>query len=95
MAAVDVGFSNGSNMVFQILLAPKIDNVPIVRDVFIDEARRPKTVNYARQPLKAAKAAAKPAAKAPEKAKAAPKPAAKPKAPAKAKKPVARKPKAG
>ena len=94
LAAVDVGFSNGSNMVFQILLAPKIDNVPIVRDVFIDEARRPKTVNYAKQPLKAAKAAAKPAAKAPAKAKAASKPAAKPKAPAKAKKPVARKPQA-
>lgn len=91
LAAVDVGFSNGGNMVFQILLSPKIDNVPIVRDVFIDEARRPKTLNYAKQPLKAAKAAAK----APAKAKPAAAPAAKPKAPAKAKKPVARKPKAG
>jgi hypothetical protein len=79
LAAVDVGFSNGSNMVFQVLLAPKIDNVPIVRDLFIDEARRPKTVDYAKQPLSTL-----------PRGKAAPKPAAKP-----AKKPVARKPKAG
>ena len=52
------------------LLAPRIDNVPIVRDAFIDDARRPKTIDYSKQPLKAApklkptKAAAKPAAKA-------------------------------
>jgi hypothetical protein len=27
----DVGFSNGSNMVFQLLLSAKIDAVPILR----------------------------------------------------------------
>jgi cyclopropane-fatty-acyl-phospholipid synthase len=32
LAAVDVGFMNGTNMVFQLLLSPKIDAVPIVRD---------------------------------------------------------------
>ena len=31
LAAVDVGFSNGSNMVFQLLLSAKIDAVPILR----------------------------------------------------------------
>lgn len=32
LAAVEVGFQNGSNMVFQVLLSAKIDAVPIVRD---------------------------------------------------------------
>ena len=41
LAAVDVGFSNGTNMVFQLLLSPKIDSVPIVRDVFIKPDRQP------------------------------------------------------
>lgn len=104
LAAVDVGFSNGSNMVFQVLLAPRIDNVPIVRDVFIDEGRRPKTVDYAVKGSAKPKPAAKPAAKAPAKPAARPTPKAKPKPVAKAtpkaakpaaKKPVARKPKAG
>jgi len=31
LAAVDIGFSDGSNMVFQLLLSPKIDAVPILR----------------------------------------------------------------
>jgi cyclopropane-fatty-acyl-phospholipid synthase len=94
LAAVDVGFANGSNMVFQLLLAPKIDNVPIVRDVFIDDQRRPKTVDFAQTPAKPAKAPAKPrTVKAP--ARPAAKPAIKPAVSAKAKKPVARKPKAG
>lgn len=48
LAAVDVGFSNGTNMVFQLLVAPKIDNVPIVRDVFVDEMRRPKTQDFSK-----------------------------------------------
>lgn len=39
LAAVDVGFQNGTNMVFQLLLSPKIDAVPIVRDVFIKPRR--------------------------------------------------------
>lgn len=33
LAAVDVGFMNGSNMVFQLLLSSKIDGVPIVREI--------------------------------------------------------------
>jgi cyclopropane-fatty-acyl-phospholipid synthase len=36
LAAVDVGFSNGSNMVFQLLLSAKIDAVPIMRDYMIE-----------------------------------------------------------
>ena len=32
LAAADVGFSNGTNMVFQLLLSAKIDAVPILRD---------------------------------------------------------------
>jgi cyclopropane-fatty-acyl-phospholipid synthase len=32
LAAADVGFSNGTNMVFQLLLSTKIDAVPILRD---------------------------------------------------------------
>jgi cyclopropane-fatty-acyl-phospholipid synthase len=33
LAAVEVGFLNGSNMVFQLLLSSRIDAVPIVRDL--------------------------------------------------------------
>lgn len=94
LAAVDVGFSNGSNMVFQVLLAPKIDNVPIVRDVFVDEGRRPKTADYSKKPQKAASRAPAAAAKTAAKASAGAA-SAKPKPVARAKKPVARKPKAG
>jgi cyclopropane-fatty-acyl-phospholipid synthase len=39
LAAVDVGFSDGSNMVFQLLLSAKIDAVPIVRDYIVDDLR--------------------------------------------------------
>ena len=39
LAAVDVGFSNGSNMVFQLLLSAKIDAVPILRDYMVDDLR--------------------------------------------------------
>ena len=39
LAAVDVGFSNGSNMVFQLLLSSKIDAVPILRDYIVDDLR--------------------------------------------------------
>jgi cyclopropane-fatty-acyl-phospholipid synthase len=39
LAAVDVGFSNGSNMVFQLLLSAKIDAVPILRDYTVDDLR--------------------------------------------------------
>lgn len=36
LAAVEVGFLNGSNMVFQLLLSRRIDAVPIVRDYMLD-----------------------------------------------------------
>jgi cyclopropane-fatty-acyl-phospholipid synthase len=39
LAAVDVGFQNGSNMVFQLLLSAKVDAVPIVRDYMMQDAR--------------------------------------------------------
>ena len=39
LAAVDVGFSNGDNMVFQLLLSAKIDAVPILRDYMVDDLR--------------------------------------------------------
>lgn len=39
LAAVDVGFQNGSNMVFQLLLSAKVDAVPIVRDYMVQDAR--------------------------------------------------------
>ena len=32
LAAVQIGFRNGSNMVFQLMLSRKIDAVPISRD---------------------------------------------------------------
>jgi len=32
LAAVQIGFRNGSNMVFQLLLSQRIDSVPIIRD---------------------------------------------------------------
>jgi cyclopropane-fatty-acyl-phospholipid synthase len=35
LAAVDVGFQSGSNMVFQLLLSKKVDAVPIVRDYLV------------------------------------------------------------
>ena len=35
LAAVEIGFFNGSNMVFQLLLSIRNDAVPIVRDFMI------------------------------------------------------------
>ncbi len=39
LAAVELGFLNGSNMVFQLLLSAKRDAVPIVRDFMVTGAR--------------------------------------------------------
>ncbi len=39
LAAVDVGFSSGGNMVFQLLLSAQIDAVPILRDYIVDDLR--------------------------------------------------------
>ena len=42
LAAVDVGFSNGSNMVFQLLISATIDAVPILRDCDLGDLRSEK-----------------------------------------------------
>ncbi|MFK8250764.1 class I SAM-dependent methyltransferase [Ancylobacter terrae] len=39
LAAVELGFLNGSNMVFQLLLANERDAVPVIRDYIVDEER--------------------------------------------------------
>ncbi|MFC7397659.1 class I SAM-dependent methyltransferase [Chelatococcus sp. GCM10030263] len=48
LCAVELGFLNGSNMVFQLLLSPQRDAVPIVRD-FIFEARQKKKASPKRR----------------------------------------------
>lgn len=40
LAAVELGFLHGSNMVFQLLLADTRDAVPVTRDYMVDEERR-------------------------------------------------------
>jgi len=40
LASVELGFLNGSNFVFQLLLAPTRDAVPLTRDFITDEERR-------------------------------------------------------
>jgi cyclopropane-fatty-acyl-phospholipid synthase len=40
LAAAELGFLNGSNFVFQLLLSEKRDAVPVIRDFIIDEERR-------------------------------------------------------
>ena len=39
LAAVELGFLDGSNMVFQLLLSQKRDDVPVIRDFIVDEER--------------------------------------------------------
>jgi cyclopropane-fatty-acyl-phospholipid synthase len=39
LAAVELGFLHGSNMVFQLLLANERDAVPVIRDYIVDEER--------------------------------------------------------
>lgn len=39
LAAVELGFLDGSNMVFQLLLSNKRDDVPVIRDYIVDEER--------------------------------------------------------
>ncbi|MGR7993710.1 class I SAM-dependent methyltransferase [Xanthobacter sp. ZOL 2024] len=39
LAAVELGFLHGSNMVFQLLLSEKRDDVPVLRDYMIDDER--------------------------------------------------------
>jgi cyclopropane-fatty-acyl-phospholipid synthase len=40
LAAVELGFLHGSNMVFQLLLAETRDAVPVIRDYAIDGERQ-------------------------------------------------------
>ncbi len=39
LAAVEMGFLHGSNMVFQLLLSRERDAVPIIRDFIVDDER--------------------------------------------------------
>jgi cyclopropane-fatty-acyl-phospholipid synthase len=39
LAAVELGFLHGSNMVFQLLLSQQRDDVPVIRDFIVDEER--------------------------------------------------------
>ncbi|MCP4382932.1 MAG: class I SAM-dependent methyltransferase [Hyphomicrobiales bacterium] len=39
LSAVELGFLNGSNMVFQLLLSRRRDAVPIIRDYIVDDER--------------------------------------------------------
>ena len=39
LAAVELGFLHGSNMVFQLLLSEKRDDVPVIRDYIVDAER--------------------------------------------------------
>ncbi len=40
LGAVELGFLHGSNMVFQLLLSQRRDDVPVIRDFIIDDERR-------------------------------------------------------
>jgi cyclopropane-fatty-acyl-phospholipid synthase len=40
LASVELGFLNGSNFVFQLLLSDRRDDVPVIRDFIQDEERR-------------------------------------------------------
>jgi cyclopropane-fatty-acyl-phospholipid synthase len=48
LAAVQVGFRNGSNMVFQLLLSQRIDSVPITRDFMMVGAKSSRDLKSAR-----------------------------------------------
>jgi cyclopropane-fatty-acyl-phospholipid synthase len=40
LSAVELGFLNGSNMVFQLLLSERRDDVPVIRDFIVDAERK-------------------------------------------------------
>jgi len=40
LGAVELGFLNGSNMVYQLLLSRKRDDVPVIRDYIVDDERK-------------------------------------------------------
>jgi cyclopropane-fatty-acyl-phospholipid synthase len=43
LSAVELGFLNGSNMVFQLLLSERRDDVPVIRDFMVDAERMLRT----------------------------------------------------
>lgn len=45
LVAVELGFLHGSNMVYQLLLSSKRDDVPVIRDYIVDEERRLATLD--------------------------------------------------
>jgi cyclopropane-fatty-acyl-phospholipid synthase len=51
LAAVQIGFRNGSNMVFQLLLSRRIDSVPITRDFMVAGARSAMTLGVPSCPV--------------------------------------------
>jgi cyclopropane-fatty-acyl-phospholipid synthase len=44
LGAVELGFLHGSNMVFQLLLSQRRDDVPVLRDFMIDDERRLRSI---------------------------------------------------
>jgi cyclopropane-fatty-acyl-phospholipid synthase len=45
LAAVELGFLNGRNFVFQLLISDRRDDVPVIRDYMVDEERRLAALN--------------------------------------------------
>ena len=39
LGAVELGFLHGSNMVYQLLLSHRRDDVPVIRDYMVDQER--------------------------------------------------------
>ena len=46
LGAVELGFLHGSNMVFQLLLSERRDDVPVIRDYMVDSERALHTAGY-------------------------------------------------
>jgi cyclopropane-fatty-acyl-phospholipid synthase len=40
LASAELGFLNGSNFVFQILISNSRDDIPVIRDYIVEEERR-------------------------------------------------------
>lgn len=45
LGAVELGFLNGSNMVFQLLVSRDRDDVPVIRDYIVDDERKPRAAS--------------------------------------------------
>jgi hypothetical protein len=46
LGAAELGFLDGSNMVFQVLLSERRDDVPVVRDYVVDDERAMRAKGY-------------------------------------------------